>query len=416
MSKIFKQISKCRISNDKRLIKVGKIGPLTLTGTFLKNRNDKIPITPLDIVFSKKSKLLQLRHNYNQSKLFGDNYGYRSGLNESMKKHLKEKSKILSKKINLKKGDSILDIGSNDGTFLNSFSGKINKFGIDPTAKKFKKYYNKNIKIIPSLFDTRVLKNNNIKFKLISSIAMFYDLADPKLFCYNVSKHLHKDGIFHIEIAYLPDILKEFSFDTFCQEHLTYFSFKSFKYMVDQTPFKIIDYKRNSINGGSINFDLGFKNSSWEINKKKINKLLQNEKKLQIDNVNTYKKFFKKIKKNSKKINLFLRKLSKKNKKIFAFGASTKGNVILQMCKLDNKIIKGVYDVNPFKFGKYTPGNKIPIRNENEIFYDKPDYIILLIWHFKKTLKIKFKKFSKLKINFIWPFPKLKIIKSLPNE
>jgi hypothetical protein len=416
MSKIFKKINKCRISNDKRLINVGKIGPLTLTGTFLKNKNDKIPITPLDIVFSKKSNLLQLKHNYNQKKLFGDNYGYRSSLNNTMKKHLEAKSKILSKKINLKKGDAILDIGSNDGTFLNSFSAKLNRIGIDPTARKFRKYYDQNIKIIPSLFNSKVLKSSNIKFKLISSIAMFYDLQDPKLFCHNVSKHLHKDGIFHIEIAYLPDILKEFSFDTFCQEHLTYFSYKSFKYMIDQTPFEIIDYKRNGINGGSINFDLGFKNSKWKINKKNINKLVQNEKKLQIDNVNTYKKFFKKIKRNSIKINLLLRKLSKKNKKIFAFGASTKGNVILQMCKLDNKIIKGVYDINPFKFGKYTPGNKIPIKNENEIFYDKPDYIILLIWHFKKTLKIKFKKFNKLKINFIWPFPKLKIIKSLSDE
>jgi len=121
MKNLFKKINSCRIENDKNLLKIADIGPLTLTGTFLKNKNDKIPSTPLSIVYSKKSHLLQLEHNYSQKQLFGENYGYRSSLNDSMKNHLMNKSKILSKKLNLKKGDSILDIGSNDGTFLNSF-------------------------------------------------------------------------------------------------------------------------------------------------------------------------------------------------------------------------------------------------------------------------------------------------------
>lgn len=411
MSKIYKKIKYCRISKDKNLRNVGKIGPLTLTGTFLKNLKKKIPTTPVDIVFSEKSSLLQLRHDYNQSLLFGDNYGYRSSLNSSMKRHLIKKSQNISKILNFNKGDAILDIGSNDGTFLNSFSNKVVKYGIDPTAKKFKKYYNQDIKIIPSIFSSKVFKNKKIKFKFISSIAMFYDLADPKLFCNNVSQILHQDGIFHVEIAYLPDIIKKFSFDTFCQEHLTYYSFMSFQYLINQTSFKIIDFSRNSINGGSINFHLAFKNSNWKINKNKINKILSYEKKIKINKSKTYLDYFKKIKVNSKEINLFLKKLKKEKKTIYAMGASTKGNVILQMCKLDNKIISGIYDVNPFKFGMYTPGTKIIIKNENEIKYDRPNYVLLLIWHFKKTLKFKLKKLKSIKSNYIWPFPKLKVTK-----
>ena len=328
-----------------------------------------------------------------------------------MKRHLIKKSQNISKILNFNKGDAILDIGSNDGTFLNSFSNKLVKYGIDPTAKKFKKYYNQDIKIIPSIFSAKVFKNKKIKFKFISSIAMFYDLADPKLFCNNVSQILHQDGIFHVEIAYLPDIIKKFSFDTFCQEHLTYYSFISFKYLIDKTPFKIINFERNSINGGSINFNLAFKESKWKCKNEKIRKIIANEKKNKIHRTKTYLEYFKKIEFNSKKINLLLKKLKKENKKIYALGASTKGNVILQMCKLNNKIIKGVYDINPYKYGRYTPGSKIPIISEKEIFKDKPDYLLLLIWHFKNTLKIKLKKFKKTKSKFIWPFPKLRVSK-----
>ena len=409
MKNIFNKIKKCRISDDKNLVDVAKIGPLTLTGTFLKKKYEKIHKTPLDLVFSKKSCLLQLKHNYKQELLFGENYGYRSSLNKSMEEHLNKKSKVISKLLRLNKGDKILDIGSNDGTFLNSFSKKIQKYGIDPTARKFKKYYHKDIVVKTSLFDSNIKLKT--KFKLISSIAMFYDLADPKKFCNLVSNYLEPDGIFHIEVAYLPDILSKFSFDTFCQEHLTYFSFKSFKFLIDQTPFKIIDFSRNSINGGSINFNLALKNSKWKINKKKITKIINFEKKLKLDRKETYIKYFKEIEKNSNLIKKFIKNLKTKNKKISAFGASTKGNVILQYANIDNKIIDSIYDVNPYKFGKFTPGTNIIIKNENQIFLDKPDYLLILIWHFKKTLKIKFKKFKKINLRYILPFPKLKLIK-----
>ncbi len=411
MKSIYSKIKKCRICDDKNLIPINKLGVFSLTGTFLKKINSKTYDTPVDIVFSKKSKLLQLNHNYNQKKLFGDNYGYRSGLNKSMQNHLKLKSKIILKKYSLKKGDKIMDIGSNDGTFLNYFPKSLIKFGVDPTAHKFKKYYKKNTKVIPKIFKKNILKKSQKKFKFISAIAMFYDLSNPKLFIQTVKNYLHKDGIFHVEIAYLPDILKKNSFDTFCQEHLTYFSFTSFKYLIDQTSFKIVDFNKNSINGGSINFDLAFKTSKIKTKVLKIKKILHLEKKLKLEKVTTYKNYFSKIKNNSKKINSLISKLNKKNKKVYGFGASTKGNVILQLCKLNYNNIKAIYDVNEFKFKKYTPGSKILIKNENEIFKDRPDYLFILIWHFSKTLKQKIKKFKNLKMIYIWPFPKLKLKK-----
>ena len=410
MKKIFSKIKSCRISSDQQLIAIGKLGPLTLTGSFLTSEKSKIPITPVNIVFSKKSLLLQLAHNYKLSRLFGNNYGYRSGLNKTMVNHLKKKAKKLSNFLKLKKNDFILDIGSNDGTFLNSFNKNISKFGSDPTAKKYKEFYDKNITIIPDLFPNNKILTAKKKFKLISSIAMFYDLMDPIKFCHEVANLLHPEGLFHVELAYLPDIINKNLYDTFCQEHLTYYSYLSFSYLVDQTPFKIINYERNLINGGSINFNLAFKNSKHKINIIELKKLNDYEIIKKIHLVATYKNFFRKIKKDAQKLNLELKDIKKKNKKIYGFGASTKGNVILQMAKINHKLVEGIYDVNSFKFNKYTPGSKILIKDEEEIYKDRPDYLLLLIWHFSDTIKMKIKKFNLKKMKCIIPFPKFKIL------
>jgi hypothetical protein len=411
MKNLYKKIKSCRISNDKKLHKLINFGNVALAGIFPKNKNINIPKAPLSIVFSNKSKLLQLEHDYNSNFLFGSNYGYRSGLNKSMISHLKEKYLYLNKKLNLSNKDYILDIGSNDGTFLNFFSNQINKVGCDPSAKKFKKYYNKNIKTYYQIFDQNVITKLKFKFKLVSAIAMFYDLNNPVEFCKNVEKIIDKNGIFHIEIAYLPDIIKEFSFDTFCQEHLTYYSLISFKNLINQTNFKIIDFQRNSINGGSINFDLALNNSNIKPKLNKIKNLYNYELKNNFHKLSKYKIFFKEIDKNINKINKNINLISKKTNKIYGFGASTKGNVTLQLCKLNNKKIRAIYDVNKEKFGSYTPGTNILIKDEKHILKDKPDYLILLIWHFKQTIKQKFVDLKMNKINIISLFPKFRIIK-----
>jgi len=411
MKKLYKKISKCRISDDKNLKLVGKIGPLTLTGIFPKQINKKIISTPVDIMFSKKSKLLQLNHNYNENELFGKNYGYRSGLNHQMMGHLKEKSNYLQKRYKILSDMEILDIGSNDGTFLSFFNHKIKKTGIDPTAKKFSEYYQKNITIIANLFTKDSIKTfKNDKFDLITSVAMFYDLRNPLEFLKNIERILKKDGILHIEIAYLPDILSTLSFDTFCQEHLTYFSYISFNNLIKQSDFKILDFSRNSVNGGSINFDLCFKKSKHKVNTIKLNKLYKYEKKIKIDELNTFKLFFIDIKKRSTVIIKKLKEL-KKTSKIYGFGASTKGNVLLQFCKIDNKILDGIYDVNKDKFNSYTPGSNIKIISEKYIKKDQPDYVLFLIWHFKETIKQKIKTLKLKNTKFIYPFPNFKIIK-----
>ena len=406
--KIYKSINKCRISKKKDLINIAKFPDMGLTGTFPNNFNKKIIITPFNIVFSKSSKLLQLRHNYKSGILYGSNYGYRSGLNPVMVSHLKEKYIKLHKILKFKSNQNILDIGSNDGTFLNFFLKNLNKYAIDPTINKFKKYYEKKTYKISSTFFKALKKIEKKKFSLITAIAMFYDLEDPIENLKKIKKLLTDDGIFHMEVAYLPKILSKFSYDTFCQEHYEYYSLLSLNYMVEKLNMEISTFGFNDINGGSIWLNIKKKSKKNNINKK-LKIFLKKEIKQNIHKVSTYKNYFRKVFKHANDLNKLIVKYVKNKKIIFGYGASTKGNVLLQLSNLNYKHIKNIVDINPYKFGRFTPVSKIKIIKQENLKNKKIDYILLLIWHLKDHSIKQIKKLNK-KVKIILPFPKIKVI------
>ena len=237
---------------------------------------------------------------------------------------------------------------------------------------------------------------------------MFYDLENPIQFVKNIKSILKEDGILHIEVAYLPEIIKTFSYDTFCQEHYEYYSLTSLSYIFEKSNMRIINFGTNDINGGSIWIDVSHKNTRQKIEEKKILSQLNYEKQKKINNLKTYKTFFNNVFKHANKINYIINKLNKQNLKISGLGASTKGNVLLQLANIDSAKLDRIYDVNKEKFGKFTPISKIPIVNEKKIDKFNQDYILILIWHFKNYVIDKIKKQNK-KIKLIIPFPKIKI-------
>ena len=326
-----------------------------------------------------------------------------------MVSHLKKKYKNLINRYNINKTDKILDIGSNDGTFLNFFHNSSRCYGVDPSALKLKKYYKKEINIYSNSFDKAFSKISGNKFKLITAVAMFYDLEDPIKMVDLVRTILDKDGIFHLEVAYLPEIIRTFSYDTFCQEHYEYYSLMSLKYIFKNTKMKINDFGFNDINGGSIWINVSHVKSRFVSKLNKINTQLDQEKKSGIHNVKTYKNFFKNVFNHANKLNLLISKLKNNNLKISGFGASTKGNVLLQLAKLNYLKIDRIYDVNKEKFGKFTPITKIKILDEKAMNKYKQDYMLILIWHFKSFVYNKIKTKNK-KLKLILPFPKIKII------
>ena len=233
------KIKNCRSCKSNRLIKVYSLGKQALTGIFPPKKSTKITKGDLSMILCKKCKLLQLQHNFDSKEMYGDNYGYMSSLNKSMEFHLRVKAINLIKKYNLKSKNSILDIGSNDGTFLSFFSKNFKLYGCDPTIEKFSKLYRKDINQLPFFFSEEHFKNQ--KFNLITSIAMFYDLPDPLKFAKEIHNILHDQGIWHIELSYMPLMIKNTSYDTICHEHLEYYSLFSLKFLLNAANLKIIN-------------------------------------------------------------------------------------------------------------------------------------------------------------------------------
>tara|TARA_B110000003_G_C16610576_1_gene519262 strand:+ start:559 stop:1779 length:1221 start_codon:yes stop_codon:yes gene_type:complete len=404
-------IKKCRSCKSRSLKKSFNLGTQKLTGIFPKNKNQKIPSGSLEMVFCNNCKLLQLKNSFNPKIMYGDNYGYMSSLNLSMVNHLKKKSLKLKKISNLKNNDLVIDIGSNDGTFLSFFSKKNKLIGVDPTIKKLSKFYRKDIIQVPSFFSKENLKNiTNQKVKIFTSISMFYDLENPVKFAKDIYDLLDDDGIWHLEQSYMPMMLKNNSYDTICHEHLEYYSLKSIKYIFDKVGFKIIDLEFNDINGGSFSITLAKKKSKQKEIKHLIKWLLYKEDLFKYNDLKTFKLFFEEIKKHKKVFRKLLIDLKKNKKKIIGYGASTKGNVILQYCNIDATLLPFICEVNNFKHERYTPGSKIKIISEKNARTMKPDFYLVLPWHFKNFILEKEKNFLKQNKNIIFPLPDIEII------
>jgi len=407
----FKKVKFCRSCKKKKLISLFTLGNFFFSGIFPNKIRSNVPQGLLKLILCKFCKLVQLDRNFNSQVMYGNNYGYRSGLNSTMIAHLKKKAEFLKKKIKFKKKNTIIDIGSNDGTFLSFFEKRFNLIGVDPTIKKFRPYYRKDIKKIPYFFSYNNLKKilNKKKAKLITSIAMFYDLHDTIKFAQDVYECLDDNGIWHFEQSYLPKMLDSMSYDTICHEHIEYYSLKSILYILNTTNFKIINLEINNVNGGSIAITVAKRNSHYEEDKKKINYLLSKEVKKKIYDVKTYKIFYKKILEHKKKLIKKIKNISKKKKIIAGYGASTKGNILLQFCNLNSKKIKFILEINKDKFNKNTPGTNIKIVSENFLKKNKVDYFLVLPWHFEESILKKRKRYGK-NIKYIFPLPKLKIV------
>jgi hypothetical protein len=407
------EISKCRISGSANLISVLSLGNQYLTGVFPKNINEKITEGPLELVWSPESQLLQMRHSFDLGEMYGENYGYRSGLNQSMVAHLSNKIHHLEKRVELNPGDCVIDIGSNDATSLKSYETKgIKRIGVDPTGEKFRKYYSDEIILIPDFFPSTRVKNavGDSKVKIITSIAMFYDLEDPIAFARAINDNLDKNGIWHFEQSYMPSMLRLNSYDTICHEHIEYYSLFNIKYILDRADMKIIDVQMNGVNGGSFAVTAARKDSSVKSNEVLINWLFEQELKMGFDTPKPFRDFEERVYKHRESLKTLVESLSSDGKKLLAYGASTKGNVVLQFCGFTDKDIHAVAEVNSDKFGCFTPGTNIPIISEVEAVNMKPDYYLVLPWHFKDGIVRREEEFLERGGKLIFPFPEIEII------
>ena len=308
------KIIKCRACKSKKLVEIFSLGRQKLTGVFPTSKKQKISGGNLDLILCKNCTLLQLKHSFDANEMYGENYGYMSSLNASMIDHLKKKSQSLISLSKLKKNEIVLDIGSNDGTFLSFFSKNNQLIGIDPTIKKFKKFYRKDIMKIEDFFSFENIKKSigKKKVKLITSISMFYDLENPVDFAKDIEKILDSNGLWHLEQSYMPTMLKNNSYDTICHEHLEYYSLTSLEYILNKAKLRIINISLNSINGGSFAITVCKKNSNIKTDIGVLKWMKNEERKLKLKDIKTYQNFFENIKKQSKALKNLLINLKKK--------------------------------------------------------------------------------------------------------
>jgi SAM-dependent methyltransferase len=410
----------CRVCGSSALTNVINLGEQHLQGSFIKPGKEEPPLRkfPLSLVRcdplkdEKACGLLQMEHTVPPEVLYSA-YWYRSGTNQTMRSHLQGIADQASSLIGKDKA-LVLDIGCNDGTLLNCYPEEFIKFGVDPSD--LAQEITGDITVIQDIFPSEelitLLKGEN--FDIITSIAMFYDLENPVSFCEKIKKLLAVDGVWILEMSYMPSMLKMNSYDTICHEHLEYYSLAVLEYILKQAELKIVDAVVNDINGGSIRCyathidNFAFKNKEAL---QRINLLRQEEFDMELDTDKPYKNFQDRINVHKEELNCLLKKLKKEGNTVHLYGASTKGNTILQWCGIDHRIIDVAAERNPDKYGAYTLGTEIPIVSEEESRAMNPDYYLVLPWHFKAEFIKREQESLNKGIGMIFPLPNIEIIK-----
>lgn len=411
---MYKKVEKCRICGNTHLERVLDLGEQMLTGIFPREKGAKVTTGPLRLVKcmgeDEACGLLQMEHSYDLGEMYGENYGYRSGLNASMVAHLNNKVKRILGLVELRTGDLVIDIGSNDSTTLQAYpsSGPV-LVGVDPTGVKFHSYYPPHIQLIPDFFSAALVKARfpGKKAKVVTSFSMFYDLEDPMGFMRQVYDVLADDGIWVFEQSYMPTMLDTNSYDTVCHEHLEFYALRQIKWMADRVGFKILDVEFNDINGGSFSVTVA-KSRGDETVTPSVQTILDDERAKGLDTLAPYQAFAERVFQSKHDLLKFIELARAEGKSAAVLGASTKGNVLLQYCGLTTRDVEFVGEVNPEKFGCYTPGTWIPIIPENELLAMKPDYLIVLPWHFRRFFTTN-KNFSGM--NLVFPLPKVEVVK-----
>ena len=409
---MYTEITKCRISGSPNLVTVLSLGEQHLTGVFPRDPGAPLTKGPLDLVWCPDSGLLQMKQSYSLSEMYGDNYGYRSGLNASMVRHLQNKVAMLERLARVGSTDLVVDIGSNDATTLRAYSTTKHRVGVDPTGPKFQEFYTDGIELIPDFFtaDAFGRKYPGRRAKVVTSIAMFYDLERPTDFVRDVESLLADDGIWHFEQSYMPSMLRTNSYDTICHEHLEFYSFAVVKSLLENAGLRVVDVQMNSINGGSFGVTACKASAPYQSNRPIIEWTLRQEDAMGLDTPKPYRDFEERVFRHRTDLRALITSLVEDGKRVLGYGASTKGNVLLQFCGLTRNEIPYIAEVNPDKFGAYTPGTAIPIISEAEARAQKPDYFLVLPWHFKNSILEREREYIAAGGKFIFPLPDIEIV------
>ncbi len=404
-----KPITECRSCKSKNLADIISLGKIYLSD-FVKN-NQKPPKYPLSLTMCRNCYLLQLKHTTPSSLLYTEHYGYRSGINQTMKNELKEIVEKLLKKNQSKKNKLlVVDIGANDGTLLSFYPKSVERVGIEP-IKKLAKECTKHADIVINDFfnyDAFAKKFGGRKADIVSAISCFYDLADPNAFVVDITRILDEDGVFVVQQNYLVKMLTQNAFDNIVHEHLEYYSLIAMQNLLKRHNLEVFDLELRELNGGSFRTYIGYKDKRPISNT--VYEQIELENLIGLQRKKIYTDFAKRIRANKKALHSFIKSEVDAGKKIYVYGASTRGNTLLQYFDLDHHLIAKAVERNSEKWGTKIASVGIPIISEEQARKEKPDYMLVLPWFFKEEFLQREKQYLTSGGHFIFPLPQLEIV------
>lgn len=397
-------ISHCRSCLSTKLYTALSLGEQYLSD-FIEEGERKPMSFPLNLVMCMECDLVQLGETTPHTKLYHDRYGYYSGVSDTIRADLRDIVDKAMQRVKVHEGDVVIDIGSNDGTLLKNYPEQVMRIGFDPVSK-FQQYYDN----IPNLtffndyfsFGTYSRRFPQTKAKIITAISMFYDLDEPNAFVADLAKALHPQGLLIIQQNYLGSMIQNMAFDNIVHEHLEYYSLTSLSRLLNRHGLDVVDVYQNSINGGSFR--------AYVKHMDNVKKMRINEKSMKLNNKMTYFLFGMRVKQAANKLYRFIKGEVESGKKVYVYGASTRGNTLLQAAGLDHTLIKAAVERNPVKFGKLIASVDIPIISEEQARKEKPDYFLVLPWFNKAEIVRREEEFIKQGGSLLFPLPSLTVV------
>ncbi len=402
----------CRSCGSGRLQSVLDLGNLYVSNFADVPDSGRWPRVPLDLLLCEECGLAQLRHTTPAEWLY-THYWYKSGISATMRAALGDIASKAAHFAGLQAGDSVLDIGCNDGTLLRSYGyDGVRRVGFEPAENLACEAAAGTDRIVPDFFSARPVAGE--QFRIVTSIAMFYDLEDPSAFVADVASILMEEGVWVIEMHYLPAVLEYNAFDAICHEHLEYYSLSSLEPLLARHGLLVADVETNDVNGGSFRVYVVHRNSpaaSVPARRERVDAMRAREQTAGLRSPSVYQEFGARVRQIGAKLREWLGNERRHGQEISAYGASTKGNTLLQVFGLDHTVIRSAAERNPEKWGKYTVGTWIPIVSEAEARAHADNFLVLP-WHFMDEIQIREHDFLARGGKLVAPLPNLRMITS----
>jgi NDP-4-keto-2,6-dideoxyhexose 3-C-methyltransferase len=397
--------STCRSCYSPNLDLVLDLGNLYVSNFADVPESSRWPRVPLELLMCQQCGLVQLRHTTPGEWLYS-RYWYKSGVSATMRGALADITAKASRFSGLDRGDSVLDIGCNDGTLLRSYNVEgIRRIGFEPAENLLSEAAVGTDRVVNDFFSAQPVRGE--QFRIVTSIAMFYDLEDPNAFVTDVASLLHQEGVWIIEMHYLPQVLARNAFDSICHEHLEYYSLAALELLLERHGLIVADAETNDVNGGSLRVYVVHRDcpaASVPARQQRVEALRAKERFANLAQMQTYAKFSSRIRRIGERLRAYIENEREQNNQISLYGASTKGNTLLQVFGLDRSLIRSAAERNPEKWGRFTVGTWIPIISEAEARAHANDFLVLP-WHFLNEIQMRERDFLSRGGKLILPLP-----------